>query len=229
MRGIESSIYAVYSNARKTVEKNMSLDFKTWSARLFESVSNLSRTSKGESKKTHEEKPILLITDPVELQKQSAQNLRAAIEYVWNRGPYVRTETEQVRVFITDLSKRISRLLVADDAKLRTWDIGTKYPNRVAPEDVPAAYNRFCEEVAMRLQAVRADAAQEAAWIERAFDSEVHPLPDGCGRVARLLGAWMLLRAEKYPARFENRTAYYDAMESSDEAWEHFYRTHLHV
>ncbi len=217
----------------------MDLDADVWKTRLFSSVSNLSRTSTGSAQalsrttmggtyKVHGDKPALLINDPQLLQKQTAHNLSCAIEYVWDRGPAVAPFDGDVALFINDLAKLVSDKLVAPKSYFRTWELDKKiYPRSVSPQTLPALHLEFCKCVAMVLANNNMNQLRNAAWIERTFESELHPLPDGCGRVAKLLGAWILLRGGKYPAHFDDRAAYYAAMESSEKEWEKFYSDHM--
>jgi hypothetical protein len=206
----------------------MKLDIDIWKVRIFSSISNLSRTSAGSANKAYSEKPALLITDPQKLSTQTAQNLARAIAYVWEQGPLVLPEAGHVRAFIDALSERVSDKLVAPEYRLRTWELDRKiYPAACSPERIPEVYARFCEGVEMILTSHGATQVRNANWIEREFDSELHPLADGCGRVAKLLGAWILLRRGKYPAHFDDRAEYYAAMRSSQRVWEKFYRDHL--
>lgn len=205
----------------------MDLDADVWSARLFLSVSNLSRTSKGSANTTYAKKPALLITEPAQLREQTAQNLTKAIEYVWERGPSVAATGEDVKVFIEGIAQRISEKLVAPGTHIRTWELSKEiYPHGLSPKVLAAWLPAFYEITAMNLDNHR-DSVLSAAWIERIYDGMFHPLPDGCGRVAKLLGAWILLRDGKYSALFEDRDAYYAAMIGSVEVWEAFYRKHV--
>jgi hypothetical protein len=222
-----SDMIAVYSNHRKIKEFAMSLDFDIWGNRLFTSISNLSRTSRGSANKAYQGKPDLLIADPVQLQKQTAQNLRHAILCVWTRGLFVKTQATHVRSFIDALSSRTSEGLLPADRQLRTWELDkSKYPEGILPDMIARAHDDFCNEITLMMND-GVDSVRDAAWIERVYDAELHPLADGCGRVAKLLGAWILLRDGKYPAYFENRQEYYAAMGSSWDAWEGFYQARV--
>ena len=206
----------------------MELNFDIWRERLFTSVSNLSRTSKGATNKAYVEKPSLLITDPALLRRQTAQNLRLAISHVWIRGPLVKAEKMDVRLFIDTLAARISEELLPPDRRVRTWELDKKkYPEGLSPHELPLWLPVFYKSVAVILADTGRDPVQSAAWIERVFDARLHPLVDGCGRVAKLLGAWILLCGEKYPAYFCDRDEYYSAMMSSVQIWENFYRAHV--
>ncbi len=74
---------------------------------------------------------------------------------------------------------------------LRAHETGTNYG--CPASEVPRRWREFREEFATRLD--RDDPIELAAFAEREIRFAIHPLADGCGRLATATAAWILLRA----------------------------------
>lgn len=201
----------------------MAFTFFEWSQTLHSSISALSRTAKGLTESAYGAKSALDISGP-ELETVVKNNLQHSIEYVWAKGPRVHKTPPAIRGFMNAVAKQVSFGLVDPAHIYRVWDTSAKYPAQVAPKDIEHEMRHFCDSVASSLYDER-HAIFNAAWVERELDYRIHPFADGCGRTAKLLGAWVLLRAGLPPARFTDRDEYYAAMNAGQNEWAAYYRS----
>ncbi len=209
----------------------MKLAYATWAEKVHQSVSALSRTAKGTTAAAYGgAKPALEVSDATLLAQKTAENLSLAIDYVWKHGLAIRPQTHHVLGFMNAVAKQVSEGLLRPGQSLwRTWDTREKYPTQVLPSEIEVAMELLGADVAAALLDPQQDPVKLAALLEREIDGHIHPYADGCGRTAKLLGAWALLRSGMLPAYFTDRAAYYGAMAASEEEWYKFYRSHVPV
>jgi len=207
----------------------MNLEYVTWAAAVHTAVTALSRTAQGATSAAYGgAKPALRVTDPALLAAKTSENLSAAIAYVWDHGPAIRPQLYHVRGFMNALAAVVSKDLLQPGQSLwRTWDTRERYPEQVAVSEIEPAMHMLCADVAAALSDPQHDPVVLAAMLEKQIDGIIHPFADGCGRTAKLLGAWALLRKDMLPAQFTDRVLYYKAMASSEEEWVSFYRVHV--
>jgi hypothetical protein len=204
------------------------LEFPAWSEAVFASITNLSRTAKGHTEAAYGgTKAALPITDPKLLQERAEANLRRAISKVWSEGCFVTPTSHNLLRFIEEVADTVNDGLVEPRHRYRQHDTRADYPHQVAPEDISRAMYGFMQELSAELitPPTLRRAVEVAAWVEREFDWRIHPLRDACGRNAKLLGAWMLMRHDLPPAQFANRKEYYGAMEFGQAYWLDYYRS----
>jgi|GEM_PF-829968 len=191
-----------------------------------QSLSNLekmSRTSKGVSDTSSSEQKPGLTKEGEDLAQRTLVNFKAALEIVWRRKKDVFNTTDQVKQFIEDISGVVSRGLLAEDQSLfRTWE--TKF-NQTPPSQIQTAMLGFYQELTEKLNDEKTDPVQLAAWIEKNFDSEIHPLADGCGRAAKVLSGFVLTRSNQSLPNYRNRDEYYREITKSLDQWEQYYRS----
>ncbi len=203
----------------------MALEFDHWSQTLFASVTALSRTAGGATQAAYGgHKPALRITDPAALAQKTEENLRQAISHVWNIGPTVQPRIAHITAFMNAVAAKVSAGLIDGDL-FRTWDTRERYPQQVAPFDILWSMADLSQKLSFNnpLCIKRAHPHRVAATLEREIDWRIHPYADGCGRTAKLLGAWVLLRHGSMPPRFDSKERYYKAMNAGEGEWLAFY------
>lgn len=208
----------------------MTLELTVWAPAVFESVTAFSRTAQGESASAYGgQKPALRITDPKELEERVLANLRGAIVHVWTHGAIIRAHHEHILGFMNAVAAKVSSGLLQPGQSLwRTWDTSEQYPEQISPRDIPKAMLELSQNLASAFQNFsEVDPVALAGRLERDIDRHMHPFADGCGRSAKLLGAWVLLRAKLLPARFTNRKEYYATMNAGESQWLAYYRAHI--
>ena len=192
-----------------------------WFEAVLSALASMSRTFNGVSDTTSAaEKPKLAVEEGDTLKAKSSQNLGHALEYLWTNRLTSFASPANVREFIDTLATIVSDgLLQQGQAFYRTW--ATKFGHTL-PEDIEAEYHNFCEWF---LGAVDSDdPVAVAALVEKRLDGEIHPFADGCGRTAKLLAAFVLLRAGLSPVNHRSRKEYYERINGTDEEWIRYYR-----
>ncbi|HVW82726.1 MAG TPA: Fic family protein [Candidatus Paceibacterota bacterium] len=182
----------------------------------------LSRTAAGVSDTSSSpHKPGLAAADGAELALQAAVNLEKAAALAWKMR-YKIPSPDEVRIFLDELARTVSDELIKGGHPLyRTW--GVRYTGPVEPSGIEAAYEGLCVWLAHAL-VKESDLLAVAAELEKGLNLRIHPFADGCGRVSRVAGAWVLLRQNLPPAIFSGRDAYYQAMRSPERDWHAAYR-----
>lgn len=133
------------------------------------------------------------------------RNYREAIAWLFS----IRGETpdrERVRHVVRAVAEIVNRGIVQEGRWLREHPAPGK--GYAAPAHVPRLLEGFVRELERRLRTGR-DPVRLAAWIEWQVDLKHHFFADGCGRTARALAAWVLMRAGLDLPQYGNRGAYY--------------------
>lgn len=106
----------------------------------------------------------------------------AAIKYSWS----VNTFMAQIPCMIHQRMPNTPKL-----RSLRTHE--TRMDYGCPPDEVPARWKQFRGELALGLDGSE-DPATLCAWAEYQICFAIHPLADGCGRLAVATAAWIMLR-----------------------------------
>lgn len=204
----------------------MTFEFEEWASAVFASISRLSRTAGGVSEAAYGGAKPAIVVEREKLVAIVERNLRNAIAHVWAHGPAIRSDAVHVQAFINAVATTVSVDVNPPGSGLyRTWDTRGKFPRQVTPADILAEYGALCARMAGRLD--EKDPVVVAAEIEWELDGRIHPFADGCGRTAKLLGAWMLLRGDMLPAQFTDRKEYYTVINHPLQEWVAYYRAHV--
>ena len=204
----------------------MTFEFERWGSAVFTSVSRLSRTAGGVTEAAYGGAKPAIMVERDKLVAIVERNLRKAIAHVWAHGPAIRPDTVHVQSFMNAVATTmLVEVLPPGSGLFRTWDTRERLPRQVAPADVPAEYRALCMLMAGRLN--EKDPVTVAAELEWELDGRIHPFADGCGRTAKLLGAWILLRGDMPPAQFTDRTEYYTVINHPLQKWVAYYRAHV--
>ena len=97
----------------------------------------------------------------------------------------------------------------------------TKF-RQTAPEAIEQECQSFCAWLFEALESGD-DPVARAALVEKRLDGEIHPFADGCGRTAKLLAAFVLLRHDIFPPSYRPRSEYYIKINPSDAEWIRYY------
>lgn len=198
------------------------MKFEEWGDRLLRSITALSRTAQGSNEEAYGgKKQAISLDDPSRLPQIVENNLRTAIRCIWDCGREFHTNGAQLQ-FMNVVAGCVSKdLLPRADSLFRTWDTSDKYPWQISPRRIRAEMDDLAATI--RHQIGTRDTVKLAAEVEREIDWRIHPYADGCGRTAKLLGAWILLSKDLPPALFTDRKEYYFAM-GDWPRWHQYYR-----
>lgn len=113
------------------------------------------------------------------------QAVVAAIKYRWS-----------VHTFMEQIPRMVHHRMVNAHLlrSLRTHGTGMDYG--CPPDEVPERWKKFRGELALGLDGSE-DPATLCAWAEYQICFVIHPLADGCGRLAVATAAWIMLRRER--------------------------------
>lgn len=194
---------------------------KLWFESVLQSLAGMSRTLNGVSDTSSAvEKPKLEVEEGSDLIRRSSQNLQYALEYLWENQSILFTTPIAVRAFIDSLARIVSDgLLQSGQSFYRIWV--TKFGHTL-PEDIEVEYQKFCEWLCGEVES--GDPVAVAALVEKRLDGKIHPFADGCGRTAKILAAFILLRQDIIPPRYPPRKEYYAEINKGDESWIEFWR-----
>ncbi|HPH64487.1 MAG TPA: zeta toxin family protein [Kofleriaceae bacterium] len=140
-----------------------------------------------------------------------------------------------LRRFVESIAGEINTGIVKDGALLRSHD-SEKYPyTRVV--ELESAMVDFYSEFYRRLKDPGQDPIKLAAWVEYRIDLTDHFFSDGCGKIAKAISGWTLMRnSHQLPAFSADRSAIFkhaptsrrgqnaDLDASQLQVWEKFYR-----
>jgi len=193
---------------------------EAWIEEVLQAIAGLSRTLGGVSDMSSSADKPSLAAEGEMLATRTRENLRRALEFLWENRERRFASTTEVREFVDEVARKVSTgLLQPGQSLYRTWE--TKF-RQTAPEAIEQEYQNFCEWFFEALKS--GDPIASAALVEKRLDGEIHPSADGCGRTAKILAAFVLLRAGLMPVSYRSRKEYYERINGTDEKWIRYYR-----
>lgn len=129
--------------------------------------------------------------------RQSVQsNIQKVFEYVYDNRYLVLHNPSVLKRFINEVARIVNAGLIVDKRHLlRNAENSSKY-TYLDTNLVERFYDAFTDELYMRLMDVGSDPIEIAAWVEWNIDFVGHIFSDGCGRVAKLISSWILMRRD---------------------------------
>lgn len=121
------------------------------------------------------------------------KNFSALIEYLYEQRNKSFSSSDDLKNFLEDIAKRINKGIVKEGILIREGEDSSKYPyTRI--KDLPKVFNEFCTELLKKLNDPKQDPEELAAWLEYRIDLTDHFFADGCGKVAKVISAWVLMK-----------------------------------
>ena len=136
------------------------------------------------------------------------QNFETAIQEAYDNKERKFGSPEELRGFVEDLATTVNSGIVKEGSLIRTSD-SEKYPYvRIA--NIEGYMNKFYQGLYERIQNPKADPIESAAFAEFGIDFAGHFFADGCGKTAKVVSSFMLMRHNhKLPEYKGGRNAYY--------------------
>lgn len=136
------------------------------------------------------------------------QNFETAIREAYDNKERQFESPENLRGFIEGLAATVNSGIVKEGNLIRTSD-SDKYPYvRIA--NLENYMNKFYQGLFERIQDPEADPVESAAFAEFGIDFGGHFFADGCGKTAKVVSSFMLMRHNhKLPEYKGGRSAYY--------------------
>jgi len=102
----------------------------------------------------------------------------------------------ELREFVESIASTINQGITKEGILIRQGEDSPKYPyTRVA--ELEGRMQQFYEELFTRIKNPKEDPVALAAWVEYKIDLSDHFFADGCGKTAKLLSSWVMMRAGK--------------------------------
>ena len=140
-----------------------------------------------------------------------------AIEMAYSAKSHHFENIHELRTFIESMAATINGGIVKDGMLIRNGEDSSKYPYaRIA--DLPKFMDEFYEQLYARMNSPEVDPIETAAFAEYGIDLTGHFFSDGCGKTAKAVSSFVLMRANhKLPdysrgnsrSYQENRAEYY--------------------
>ena len=136
------------------------------------------------------------------------QNFETAIRKAYDTKEKEFDSPEDLRAFIEDLATTVNSGILKEGSLIRTSD-SDKYPYaRIA--NLENYMDKFYQGLYERAQNPNADPIESAAFAEFGIDFGGHFFADGCGKTAKVVSGFMLMRHNhKLPEYKGGRSAYY--------------------
>ncbi|MBP5648082.1 hypothetical protein J6X04_02240 [Candidatus Saccharibacteria bacterium] len=136
------------------------------------------------------------------------QNFKTAIREAYNNKERKFTSPEELKGFIEGLATIVNSGIVKEGSLIRSSD-SEKYPYvRIA--NLNNYMDKFYKNLYERIQNPKADPVESAAFAEFGIDFGGHFFADGCGKTAKVVSSFMLMRHNhKLPEYKGGRSAYY--------------------
>jgi hypothetical protein len=182
---------------------------------LNENSRRLSRTRAGVSDTSTSTAKQPLLLHGAELRRRAAENEEFVHQFLFEmRHVAPPRDPEQVLTLLWAIADRTNEGLVAPGHRFRAWPSRSLPPalafERVNPEELPAALDRFAADVCRRWPELETDPVPLASWAEWELSGgKLHPFYDGCGRISRCFGALLLMRASYLLPLYEDQASYY--------------------
>ena len=136
------------------------------------------------------------------------QNFDAAIRAAFENRDRNFSSPAELRSFVEGLATTVNAGIVKEGNLIRTAD-SQKYPY-VRVDQLEAYMEKFYQGLFERAQNPAADPVEAAAYAEFGIDFAGHFFADGCGKSAKVVSSYMLMRhGHKLPEYRGGRSAYY--------------------
>ena len=136
------------------------------------------------------------------------QNFKNAIREAYENKDRNFESPKELQGFIESLASTVNSGIVKEGSLIRTSDSDTKPYVRV--NNLENYMDKFYQGLFERTQNPEADPVESAAFAEFGIDFAGHFFADGCGKTAKVVSSFMLMRHNhKLPEYKGGRSAYY--------------------
>jgi len=146
---------------------------------------------------------------PEAIAKLAESNFIKVIDYAYNHRDDSFVEPEKLREFVDYMAKQINTGILKNDKLIREGDDSLKYPYTKI-KDLFGAMIEFYKEFVIKLNDPKNNPIELAAWVEYRIDLTDHFFGDGCGKVAKAVGAWTLMKNNHNLPKYRSRKELYD-------------------
>lgn len=166
--------------------------------KLLRNIGDTSRTFGGELNVTaSKDKPKIVDQSKSkgDLARITERNIVQAFGFAYDNKNLILLSPQILRDFIDQIAKLVNRDIVKDEKFLvRRGSDSHKY-FYVSTKYIGGFYESFVNQLHEKLNSPETSPVDLAAWIEWNVDFCGHIFSDGCGRIAKVLSSWVLMRA----------------------------------
>ncbi len=183
----------------KHSRKNYTLHFskREYQKKLLMNIDSTSRTFSGEinvTASTCKPKIVNLLYSKEDLAKITKKNIMQAFDFVYENRNLILFSPQVLRSFIFQVAKTVNQDIIKNEKFIvRRGNNSHKY-FYVSTKNVNGFYESFVEQFYKRLNSPETIPIDLAAWVEWNIDFCGHVFSDGCGRTAKVLSSWVLMR-----------------------------------
>ena len=189
-------------------------------------IGSTSRTTKGivDTSVSAEKKAAGISKEKIAYQMKL--NEEKLIELLWNeKSRELRTPEDVERLLKEITGASQAGISKVDPYAFRTWSVDY---NELSPEAVLEAMRNFYVKFLENISRVKSGTllpADFARWVEYEIERAIHPLADGCGRLAKSLSAFVLARFSYPLPEYGMREDYYKTLnETGEEGFKEYYK-----
>jgi len=186
------------------------LSKEDYSKQALENLQLTSRTAKGAidiSASVDKAREIQEGLSEKEIVDSATTNFKEAIEQLYEQRDHQFENPEELQTFIEDTARHINKGITKEGVLVRSHD-SDKYPYTKV-ENLSQEMKQFYEELFARLQNPSEDPKDLAGWIEYRLDLTDHFFADGCGKTAKAISGWVLMRAGGKLPQYRSREELY--------------------
>jgi 8-oxo-dGTP pyrophosphatase MutT (NUDIX family) len=173
---------------------------KSYEEKVLLNIKDTSRTYNGDldlSASVDKKDKIDSTLSKDEIVSLSMENTAKAFEYIYNNKNIVLSDPSTLKLFINNVAWIVNQGILLDKKDLlRNGQNSNKY-KYVQVDKLDFFYDAFLLMLFNKITNVDCDYIETAAWIEWNIDFNGHIFSDGCGRVAKLISSWLLIRQNK--------------------------------
>ncbi len=155
-----------------------------------------------------------------EVKDQTRENIKIAAKYIFDKKNDVLTSADDIKNIVADLNHLLgvgfddTQAQQDESYNLRTHEISLEKRYGVPATEIKNRMNQLYQELFEKIKMCEAGKIESwhiAAWIEFQIDTVLHPYADRCGRMSKILSAYILHRFGKNIPDYGTREEYYAA------------------
>jgi len=186
---------ALGEHARKMDAERPTLE--EYDQNMLESLSLTSRTAEGTVDTSASVDKSGKMTEGLSAEETASlarNNFIEAVNQAFEASGRTFTSPQELRQFIESIATQVNQGITREGVLIRNGEDSTKFPyTRV--ENLPERMDQFYQELMTRLNNPKEDPVELAAWLEFRIDQTDHFFADGCGKTAKVISAWAMMRA----------------------------------
>jgi hypothetical protein len=240
-RGVEGAVIAESEATElpSDVETVDAPDKQAYTDHALRNLRNTSRTASGvidTSASATKSEAIVEGLSSEAIADTATENFTQTIEQLYDMRDVAMESPEDLRELVEATALQINGGLLKEGHLIRSGDDSDKYGyTRLA--DLPEAMEEFYDSFFAALDSPDVDPIYLAGWVEYRIDLTDHFFADGCGKSAKAVSAWVLMRAGLPLPTYRGRDELYanaptairqdgsEQTQKEQEAWLEYYRT----